>query len=119
MSKEELYQDVNKRIKWWQRSFETPTGRTSGNMLTVFAVAIMGITTWILAVFFDFSIEDNLLYLLIGLMVLALFVGGFATLEMVKEVAAIAAGNPHISDNTNININNRKDGDGRIDNIDA
>jgi len=119
MSGEEIRKDVNKRIKWWQASFEGANGKTSGNLLTIFAVVILDIITWYANLFGGREISNNLLYLLVTLNVLGIFASGFVTMEMVKSVSAAIAGQPYVTDNTNININNREQDDGHIDNVDA
>lgn len=122
MSGKEIRADLNRRIKWWQTSFEGPDGRTNGNLLTMFAVMAMCIATWVMAVFFEYDISNNLLYLLIAMCVVAIFATGFFSREVVKSIAAAIAGQPYVSDNTNININNRETGNtdyGKIDNIDG
>lgn len=126
MSSEEIRRDINKRIKWWQSSFERPDGRVSGNMLTLFMVVVMCVITWACALFGGYIISDNLLILLGIMGVMGIFATGFFSREVVKSIAAALAGQPYVADTTNINIQNREGKEvkdptnyGKIDNIDG
>lgn len=104
---------MRKILKWFKTSFQDRKGHASSRKLTAFLGMLILLITWFMDLFYDKTIDTNLLYAIFVLTGLSMAL--FTTQNIIEFAKAIrqqdygyGMGYPYNNENTNININNKK-----------